>query len=276
MSDTAVSSPLPSARAEAEQVRAFYDEQVINKVADFVDGNPRVDAAWRTIVDWAPPAPERILDIGCGFGQISWQMAARWPLAHVTGLDISPRSISLAATVFQSANLSYATSALDAIEHAGGYDLITMIDVYEHIARADRPQFNASLARLVSANGVIVVTSPTPQYQQHLRRDHPDRLQPVDEDIDLRVLTDLAEATRSRIAFFREHSIWMAGDYEHVVLTRSAPLTPVRRRAEAASFALVDRVRRKWRTWRGGPAISRDSRLAMIERSLGTGVYRPR
>ena len=276
MSDTAVSSPLPSARAEAEQIRAFYDEQVINKVADFVDGNPRVDAAWRTIVEWAPASPQRILDIGCGFGQISWQMAARWPLAHVTGLDISPRSISLAATVFQSANLSYATSALDAIEHAGGYDLITMIDVYEHIARADRPQFNASLARLVPANGVIVITCPTPQYQRHLRSEHPDRLQPVDEDIDLGVMTDLADATGSRIAFFREHSIWMAGDYEHVVLTRSTPLTAVRRRPEAASFALVDRVRRKWRTWRGGPAISRDSRLAMIERSLGTGVYRPR
>jgi cyclopropane fatty-acyl-phospholipid synthase-like methyltransferase len=276
MSDTVVSSPVPSARAEAAQVRAYYDEQIVNKVADFVDGNPRVDAAWRTIVAWAPPAPRHILDIGCGFGQISWQMAARGPHADVTGLDISPRSITLASAVFQSANLSYATRALDAIEHAEGYDLITLIDVYEHIAEADRPAFNASLARLMPADGVVVMTCPTPRYQQYLRSEHPDRLQPVDEDVDLAVLTDLARVTQSRLSFFQEHSIWMSGDYAHAVLTRGAALAPVRRPERDGSSALVDRVRRKWRAWRNGADRSRDSRLQMIERSLGTGVYRPR
>jgi SAM-dependent methyltransferase len=261
---------------DAAEIRAFYDEHIVNKVADFVDGNPRVDAAWRTIQEWAPAAPRHVLDIGCGFGQMSWQMATRWPSARVTGADISPRSIALAAKVFARPNLSYTAATLDALSVDTSYDLITLIDVYEHIADDERAAFNSQLARLLAPDGVVILTFPTPAYQRLLRDQHPEQLQPIDEDIDVRKLDALAAATGTRLVMYREHGIWLAGDYAHAVLTRSAVGGRVERRP-APACGLIDRVVNKLRRLgRGVDAGSRDGRLQLVERTLGAGVYRPR
>jgi SAM-dependent methyltransferase len=267
---------LDTAAAHADQIRAFYDEQIVNKIADFVDGNPRVDAAWQTIQQWAPRRPRRVLDIGCGFGQIAWQMSQRWSTADVTGIDISPRSIALASRVFQAPNLAYATTALDALDAGRPYDLVTLVDVYEHIAEPARLFFNAALARVMAPDATLIVTCPTPEYQRFLRRAQPDKLQPVDEDVDGGVLHVLATATRARLVMFREHSIWLEGDYQHAVFSRPVTLAPVER-LHAVAPALWPRAVGKWRRWRRGPEPgSRDHRLQMIERTLGAGVYRPR
>ncbi|WP_447034987.1 methyltransferase domain-containing protein [Streptomyces sp. DSM 118878] len=44
-----------------------------------------------------PRSPARIMDLGCGTGCVTALLAARWPDAHITGLDSSADSISAAA-----------------------------------------------------------------------------------------------------------------------------------------------------------------------------------
>jgi 2-polyprenyl-3-methyl-5-hydroxy-6-metoxy-1,4-benzoquinol methylase len=261
---------------DADQVRAFYDEHIVNKVADFVDGNPRVDAAWRTIQAWAPVSPRQVLDIGCGFGQMSWQMATRWPSARVTGADISPRSVALASRVFERSNLSYTTASLDALGAETAFDLITLIDVYEHIADEERAAFDVQIARLLATDGVVILTFPTPAYQRLLRHEQREKLQPIDEDIDASKIQALAAATGTRLVLYEEQSIWLSGDYAHAVLTRSAVGARVER-ATAARPGLFERVAGKLQVLgRGVDAASRVGRLQLVERTLGAGVYRPR
>lgn len=265
-----------TAGVSKDAIRAFYDQHIVDKVADFVDGNPRVDAAWATIEQWAPPAPRAILEVGCGFGQISWQLASRWPDAQVTGFDISPRSIDLAKTVFERGNLSFSDGQIETLNRPAGFDLIVLVDVYEHIAATDRPGFDAALGRLLAPGGRLVLTFPTPAYQQFLRASHPDKLQPVDEDIDISVLQQLATATGTRMLMFNERSIWTSGDYAHAVLDRSATGRPVTR-AVPPSPRLIERVSGKLRAlWQPEAADSRAVRLRLIERNLGTNIYRPR
>ena len=43
-----------------------------------------------------PPAPGRILDLGCGYGVIGLAIAAAVPLATVTAVDVNDRAIALA------------------------------------------------------------------------------------------------------------------------------------------------------------------------------------
>lgn len=265
-----------TADVSKDAIRAFYDQHIVDKVADFVDGNPRVDAAWDTIQQWAPPAPRAILEVGCGFGQISWLLATRWPDAQVAGFDISPRSIELAGKVFQRDNLSFAAGQVEALDRTAGYDLIVLVDVYEHIGVADRPGFDASLGRLLATGGRLILTFPTPAYQRLLRASHPDRLQPVDEDIEVSVLQQLATATQTRMLMFNERSIWTVGDYAHAALGRSATGGPIARVIPPAPRA-IERARRKLRTlWRREAPGSREARLRLIERSLGPDIYRPR
>ena len=267
------SVPPPHVR-DADQIRAFYDDHIVQKVADFVDGNPRVEAAWQTIQQWAPPTPGQVLDIGCGFGQMSWQMAARWPSAQVTGVDIRPRSIALASQVFSRPNLAYTTASLETFDAARGFDLITLIDVYEHIAGGERAGFNALVARVLAPGGVVILTFPTPAYQRQLREHEPAKLQPIDEDITPATIDGLAAATGTRLVLYREQNIWRSGDYAHAVLTRAATGGRIER-AAAMGPRLIDRVARKLRLSGGGDG-SRASRLQRIERTLGAGVYRPR
>jgi len=273
---TALTSSPARAAVPADAVRAFYDQHVVDKVADFVDGNRRVDAAWDTIQQWAPPAPRAILEVGCGFGQITWRLATRWPDAQVTGFDISPRSIELAGKVFQRDNLMFAAGQLEAVSHPSGYDLIVLVDVYEHIAVVDRPAFQASLNRLLAPAGRLVLTFPTPAHQRLLRANYPDRLQPVDVDIEMAALQELAIATEARLVMFSERDVWTSGDYAHAALGRDATGRPVERVIRPAPRP-IDRAWRKLRTlWRRGESGSREARLRLIERSLGRGIYRPR
>ena len=43
-----------------------------------------------------PPAPGRILDLGCGYGVIGLAIAERLPDAQVTGVDVNERAVLLA------------------------------------------------------------------------------------------------------------------------------------------------------------------------------------
>jgi SAM-dependent methyltransferase len=262
--------------AQASQVLEYYDQQIVDKVADFVDGNRRVDAAWRTIQAWAPAAPRCVVEIGCGLGAMAYRMAARWPGARVIGVDISPRSIAFATQLFTLPNLLYSNGAVDGLEVHGRCDLVVLVDVFEHVARQDRAVFLDSIAPLLARDSRLVLTFPTPAYQQILRDGFPDKLQPVDEDVDLDTLQDVATSTGTRLLMFQEQSIWLTGDYAHAVLGRRESGLPVERPAPPAPTP-IERVVRKARTLlHGTDPESRDARLEHVLRVLGPGAYRPR
>ena len=262
---------------QANEVRAFYDEHIVHKVADFVDGNRRVDAAWHTIQQWAPAAPRRILEIGCGLGAMAWRMASRWPEARVIGIDISPRSIEFASKLFELPNLSFSGGRIEELALDGGFDLIVLVDVYEHIADNEKPAFNASLAPLLAPDGRIILTFPTPAYQRLLRNESPEKLQPVDEEIELATLQGLAAATATTLLMYREHNVWISGDYAHTVLGRRDAGRPVVRPEPPPPAATIVRAVRKVRSlFQAEDPASREARLRRIERALGPGAYRPR
>ena len=58
-----------------ESIRAHYDERVDKKIRDFTHADSRIEADVQLVAEWAPPKPERILEIGCGIGATCWRMA---------------------------------------------------------------------------------------------------------------------------------------------------------------------------------------------------------
>ncbi|MGH3448466.1 MAG: methyltransferase domain-containing protein, partial [Nocardioidaceae bacterium] len=55
-------------------------------------GRPFFDLTARVLAD----APRRVVDLGCGPGQLTATLAHRWPTAQVEGLDSSPEMIAAA------------------------------------------------------------------------------------------------------------------------------------------------------------------------------------
>ncbi|MBI4366372.1 MAG: class I SAM-dependent methyltransferase [Deltaproteobacteria bacterium] len=250
-------------------VQAYYDERVDGKLRDFTHPNPRIEAAIHLIAEWAPTQPRRILEIGCGIGATPWRMARAWPQAEVIGADVSADSIEVAKTCFQRPNLTYRAGLIKDGVLEGKFDLIVMMDVYEHIAVADRPGLHAALKSLLSVESRLIVTVPTPALQA-AAANIPDGLQPVDEDIGIEEIKTLSQNAAADLLYYRKLGIWEYGDYAHIVFGRFQELAPVAVRQNQPPEGLAALKQRVKRLVRGTEPSTG------LKDYLGTDSGRPR
>lgn len=204
--------------SDAQDVRAYYDSQTSRKIKNFTEGNRRVNMALRSLMRFAPDDPKRILEIGCGIGSVCWYMGQEWPNAQITGIDISPKSVELAIKVFGSKNIEFIEGAFSPEVTSKKYNLIVLMDVYEHVPLVDRPFLHKALHEARDSLGIIFLSFPTPAHLNWLRVHKPTEIQPVDEDVTLQMVAQLAEDTDTEIMYYEEIDIWRKRDYAHVVL----------------------------------------------------------
>ncbi len=204
-----------------ENVVSYYDEHIKFKVNDYVVVNPRVEGAWSTIKKFAPKNPSRILEVGCGMGNISNKMHKRWPDAQITGIDISTQSIQIAKKLFENEKLTFIESILTPETFNEQFDLIVFMDVYEHIAVSDRPSVHAALAKILRNKGKIILSVPTPANLKWSLVNKPETMQPVDEHISFEVIGKLKADTGTEVILYELKNIWNVGDYAHVVLEKN-------------------------------------------------------
>jgi len=212
-------------------IKTYYDERIEGKLRDFTNFNPRIEAAVQTMAEWAPSNPKRVLEIGCGIGATAWRMARAWPEAEIIGADVSPLSIQVARACFRRSNLHFHEGLISEGTLTGKFDLLVLMDVYEHVALRDRPSIHSALKSLVAEEARIFLSFPTPALQLFARCSQPSGIQPVDEDVTLADAITLAEETGTQILYYREVGIWRYGDYAHLVLGRYKLLTDVALRA---------------------------------------------
>lgn len=108
-----------------------------------------------------PEYRERILDVGCGTGQI---LASLKP-AHGLGIDLSPSMIQAAQRTYQHhPNLTFQTRS--ATQAGGGrfddvwFDAVISADMLEHV-----DDWRSALSAMVQAcrpQGVVAITTPNP------------------------------------------------------------------------------------------------------------------
>jgi len=120
-------------------------------IRDWIDQHWQCDECGRTPLDG-----KTALDVGCGAGLLCEPLARLG--AKVTGVDASPEVIAVARQHASAMGLSIDYRAGDVQELKGQFDLVTSLEVIEHIA--EPAAFLKALARRLAPGGLLILSTP--------------------------------------------------------------------------------------------------------------------
>jgi 2-polyprenyl-6-hydroxyphenyl methylase / 3-demethylubiquinone-9 3-methyltransferase len=117
----------------------------------------RVNQHWRLDETGLKPlAGKSAADVGCGAGLLAEPLARLG--AAVTGIDAAPENVAAAQAhaLGQGLEIDYRGGGAEALD--GRYDLVTALEVVEHVA--DAAAFIGALAAAVAAGGLLIFSTP--------------------------------------------------------------------------------------------------------------------
>ncbi|CAG0933549.1 hypothetical protein RHDC3_02613 [Rhodocyclaceae bacterium] len=102
-----------------------------------------------------------LLDIGIGRGEMLSSMK-NWGYADYRGIDISPSTIAFCSSLGLPCERVEDTAAW-LREHPGSFDMITLLDVLEHVPKAGTIPFLTALRGALAPGGTLIVQVPNMQ-----------------------------------------------------------------------------------------------------------------
>jgi 2-polyprenyl-6-hydroxyphenyl methylase/3-demethylubiquinone-9 3-methyltransferase len=120
-------------------------------IRDWIDQHWQCDECSRTPLDG-----KTALDVGCGAGLLCEPLARLG--AKVTGIDASAEVIAVAKEHAAAMGLDVNYRAGDVQELEGQFDLVTSLEVIEHVA--DPAVFLKALARRLAPGGLMILSTP--------------------------------------------------------------------------------------------------------------------
>jgi 2-polyprenyl-6-hydroxyphenyl methylase/3-demethylubiquinone-9 3-methyltransferase len=104
-----------------------------------------------------PLEGKKAADVGCGAGLLAEPLARLG--AEVTGVDAAAETIAAARdhALLQGLAVDYRVGSVEALE-AGGYDLVTSLEVVEHVA--DVRAYVHGLAAALKPGGLLILSTP--------------------------------------------------------------------------------------------------------------------
>ncbi len=204
-----------------KDITEFYNNYRNKHITDYIIGNRRLVSAIKNLSERIPKPTRKIIDVGCGIGWSTYELAKRFPNANVIGLDLSPNLIKTAKKLFQSDNLSFQVQDISENFSEKDCDVIVLLDVYEHISQEQLPTFHSFLKNNLAENGRVILACPSIYHQNWLKNNKPEALQPIDENVSLKNLIFLAEYLDGELVYFEYRHIWRTHDYFHAVVQKN-------------------------------------------------------
>ena len=115
------------------------------------------DLKFRSVAAGLPRSGKH-LDIGCGPGTFIGNYLDN---IEALGIDLSASQIEYANRHYSTGAHRFSTQSVDSLLESGDrFDAITMIELVEHLAPGDAIQLFKQTRRLLSPNGILIVTTP--------------------------------------------------------------------------------------------------------------------
>jgi SAM-dependent methyltransferase len=145
----------------AAGVRALFDQKATGWRSKYRAGGPLRDRleGFRRGLEPLHPPPARVLDFGCGTGDLAGTLAAAG--YEVTGCDVSPRMLAEAEQAFAGRAIRWVPLATDwrtlPFEDQA-FEAVVASSVFEYLMDLER--VFAELHRVLRPNGVLLATVP--------------------------------------------------------------------------------------------------------------------
>jgi 2-polyprenyl-3-methyl-5-hydroxy-6-metoxy-1,4-benzoquinol methylase len=107
-------------------------------------------------------SPDSILDIGCGDGKFLYEARKRFPDAILAGNDYSQNAIAFAKAFNFNDRVHLSTNPAEKIAlEMGPFDIVTSIEVLEHIPLEETTSFCKNFASALAPHGLGIITVPS-------------------------------------------------------------------------------------------------------------------
>lgn len=103
-------------------------------------------------------AAERIIDIGCGTGNSTAVLKARYPDAHITGADLSEPMLAAARSKHPELNFIHFDASTDFPSLSGGYDIVFSNACIQWVP--DHPKLLRDMMSILRPGGVLAIQVP--------------------------------------------------------------------------------------------------------------------
>jgi ubiquinone/menaquinone biosynthesis C-methylase UbiE len=110
------------------------------------------------IIGLVPQAPLRLLDAGCGTGNLLLALQRRRPRAALTGVDLSPSMLKRARAKLADVDLRRSDLGERLPFEDGSFDVVTSVNVL--YAVADPARTVAELERVLKPGGLLIICTP--------------------------------------------------------------------------------------------------------------------
>ena len=127
----------------------------------------------RWALELAQPRPgERVLDIGCGRGEVAYQCALQG--CRVVALDYSPAAVEITReTVSQlpeerRRDVTVACQEVDSLALEGGFDAVFLLDVVEHLTEEQLTRLFGRLGPRLNPGARVVIHTDNDYFEKYL------------------------------------------------------------------------------------------------------------
>ena len=157
-----------------------------------------------------------VLELGCGIGIITKHMGKS--VQHVTAVDISEENTYIARLL--NPNITVICEDILELNLDKTYDLIVLFDVIEHIPNGKLDSLFDVIEKHSHESTSVILTFPDPLFTKYLKEHEPNKLQIVDEIIDIPDLVKCFGKIGYRMTYFNRYGSTSVNHYDIMELRR--------------------------------------------------------
>lgn len=169
----------------SQNVATFFN-QVVSEYDELIHAAiPRYSELLWAMFHYLPAGfqPARILELGCGTGNLTQLIAKRWPTSHITAVDISKNMLEETEKRLQHPQLTLVESSFEALSFpADSFDLVMASFSIHHLQDAHKKALIEQMTNWLTGGGFFVMA---------------DVLTPASEDLVQANLVELERVSRA-------------------------------------------------------------------------------